>query len=117
MVSLPTQIIDRVSIKYKEIEWGFNQDAFSYYIYLDKIKIGYIHIDNYEGMIFVEPYSSNKDGKAKMKSFKNFLTEQNFVQFVVDDYNSVKISNKRKWKVTDFNFEKQVAFLCMRLEF
>jgi hypothetical protein len=114
---LPKQIIDRVSIKNVKENFGHDLGGFFCDIHFDKKKVGYFNNDGWGGIPDVNLYSFDKVDKDRMMSFENFLTEQNFAQFIANDYNSGTLLINRKWEAKDFNFESQVEFLCERLNF
>jgi hypothetical protein len=120
MQVLPKQIIDRVSIKNVKENFGHDLGGFFCDIHFDKKKVGYFNNDGWGGIPDVNLYSFDKADKDRMMSFENFLTEQNFAQFIADDYNRPHpnmVTTKTDWKATNFSFEEQVEFLCERLNF
>lgn len=117
---LPKEITDKVTIKNVKTNFGHDLGGFFCDIYFNKKKVGYLNNDGWGGCPDVRPYGYDDKSKALMKSFENFLTEQNFAQFQADDYNKPhpQVSyNKTDWKASDFRFEEQVEFLCERLNF
>lgn len=120
MQVLPKEIIDRVSIKNVKENFGHDLGGFFCDIHFDKKKVGYLNNDGWGGCPDVRPYGYEEKDKALMKSFEDFLTEQNFAQFIADDYNKPHpqiATGKTDWKASDFNFDSQVEFLCERLNF
>jgi hypothetical protein len=116
---LPKAIIDRVSIKNVKENFGHDLGGFFCDIYFDKKKVGYLNNDGWGGCPDIRPYGYDEKSNALMKSFENFLTEQNFGQFQADDYNKPhpQMQGLKDWKASDFNFEAQVEFICERLNF
>jgi hypothetical protein len=117
---LPKTITDRVSIKNVKENFGHDLCGFFCDIYFDNKKVGYLNNDGWGGCPDIQTYGYDDKSKALMKSFENFLTEQNFAQFQADDYNKPHPqmpSGKNDWKVSDFTFDNQVEFICERLNF
>jgi hypothetical protein len=119
MQLLPKEITDKVSIKNVKTNFGHDLGGFFCDIYFNKKKVAYLNNDGWGGCPDVRPYGYDDKSKALMKSFEDFLTEQNFAQFQADDYNKPHPHSNfsKDWKATDFRFEEQVEFLCERLSF
>ena len=120
MTILPKSITDRVSIKNVKENFGHDLGGFFCDIYFDKKKVGYLNNDGWGGCPDIRTYGFDAKHKAMMKSFEDFLTEQNFAQFVADDYNKPHPqmpNGKNDWVADDFRFDSQVEFLCERLNF
>jgi hypothetical protein len=118
MKILPKEIIDNVSIKNVKTDFGHDLGGFFCDIYFKKKKVGYLNNDGWGGCPDVRPYGYDEKDKVLMKSFEDFLTEQNFAQFQADEYNKPHpqmVNSENDWKATDFTFEQQVEFLCERL--
>ena len=117
MQVLPKAITDKVTIKNVKTNFGHDLGGFFCDIYFNKKKVGYLNNDGWGGCPDVRPYGYDEKDKALMKSFQDFLTEQNFAQFMADDYNSDERSNTFNWTADKFHFEEQVEFMCERLTF
>lgn len=118
MQLLPKNIIDRVSIKNVKENFGHDLCGFFCDLYFDKKKVGYYNNDGWGGIPDVSLYSFEQKDKDRMIAFEDFLTEENFAQFIADDYNKETYKPKKGfWDAKDFNFEAQVEFLSERLNF
>jgi hypothetical protein len=120
MQVLPKEIIDRVSIKNVKENFGHDLGGFFCDIYFNKKKIGYLNNDGWGCSPDVSLYAFEKKDKDLMRSFEDFLTEQNFAQFHADHYNEPHpemVNGKNDWVADDFSFENQVEFICERLNF
>ena len=117
---LPKTIIDRVSIKNVKENFGHDLGGFFCDIYFDNKKVGYLNNDGWGGCPDIRTYGISDKDKALMKSFEDFLTEQNFAQFQADDYNKphpLMPSGKNDWVASDFSIDNQIEFICERLNF
>ena len=120
MQLLPKNIIDRISIKNVKENFGHDLCGFFCDLYFDKKKVGYYNNDGWGGIPDVSLYSFEQKDKDKMRAFEDFLTEENFAQFIADDYNKPHpqiLNGKNDWVADDFRFDRQVEFLCGRLNF